>query len=701
MSGNNRTFEVDKFLTRQLFLKNPDNTTPPANLAVLTDGTGGTYLRSVYNAANPSGYNAVYLVDQQVSTVANLAYNTLKLKEGLGVAILKDRDDNIVIKSVSIIPSSFSFISTPTGIIYSERVMDTLKIMPLYGVNVSVSSNQLYIGGNASFGRINVSTINSTKSAIVASPEISSFSVVPGFGIDLQVRRPNTLVIATTSKSYALNKVTVNSAAEYNFNSTFNNLNLNSQGNLSLKQTDPNSLEITSHSFSKIVTSNGDQVSSALTGPTLKFLTGYGLETKVSDSTIQINSTKPAFDLFKTPRGSILATTTSTNVNFLSGYGIDYSIYGQNLTIKLASTFGSAIQTETVSTIATQNSVFNLRAGSSIEYSNTPDGALKIDTNDFSEIRAGCQILNSNNSDPYYKKKLRLLGLGSILVQGDPLTNTVAFLLTGGQAQSTFGNSYAFSQVLINSTVNSINEDTTKFPCPFILNSAPNHSATLGITGINPISVIPRYDFFQSSLFYIGLDKDALYRSTIANIDVSTLSVKNSVVLSKPGPGTLLTVQKISCQQAEIQNLTLSSIVSPQGNTLLSFDFLNSRVGINKNDTQPLATLDVSGTIVARAYATYSDPVLKSFTKDYTVTPEELDSLVPKHFNWLIDNTADVGFSANDVEKVLPQAVQIGPTGLKMVDYSRLSIVTIACLRDSNNRIKALESTLQAIQSKL
>ena len=71
--------------------------------------------------------------------------------------------------------------------------------------------------------------------------------------------------------------------------------------------------------------------------------------------------------------------------------------------------------------------------------------------------------------------------------------------------------------------------------------------------------------------------------------------------------------------------------------------------------------------------------------------------MVPKYFNWVEDNSHDVGFSADDVESVLPEAVKIGPTGLKMVDYSKLTIVAIASIHDSNKRIKALESTLKAL----
>jgi len=686
-----KTLEIDKFLTRQLYLKNPDNTIPPANLAVLTDGTGGTYLRSVYNAANPSGYNAVYLVDTNVSTVANLAYNTLKLKEGPGVALLKDRDDAIVIKSVSIVPSSFSFISTPSGTIYSEKVMDTLNIIPAYGVNLSIIDNQIHLGGQAGFGAIYLSS--TTNQSIIAGPQVSSFTIVPKFGIDIQIQSSNQIVIGTTSKGHSLNKITVNSTISYNFDSTFNTLNLNTIGNLDLLQTDSNSLQITSNSFSNIVTSNEDRIDSGLSGPSLKFLTGFGLETKVSGSSLQIKSTKPAFGKITTEKGTILATETSTFINLYRGYGIDYNIYGQDLTIGLASTFGSAIVTETVSTIATRNSIFNLRAGSSIEYSNTSDGALKIDTNDFNEIKVGCQILNSNNPDPMYKKKLRFLGLGPLVVQGDPLTNTISFLLSNQSQPSTL--TYSYSQVLIYSTVNSV-QDTLS--CPFILNSAPNFSATLGIVGISPITVTPRYDFLQSSLFYIALDTNALFKSTIANIDVSTLSVKNSLVLSNNNNTTLLSVDVISTGKLDLQHLTISSIDSFTGNPLMSFDYINNRVGINKNGAPSLATLDISGTIVAKTYATYSDPVLKSFDKEFTITPEELETIQPRYFKWLADDSNDVGFSANDIEKVLPEAVKVGPTGLKMVDYSRLSVLTVASLIKSNSRIKNLESTLKGIQ---
>ena len=125
-----------------------------------------------------------------------------------------------------------------------------------------VKDNKLHLGGNAGFGAIYLSS----QSSIVASNQISSFTIVPDFGIDIKVQSPNTLVIGTTSKTHALNRITVNSTISYNFDSTFNALNLETIGNLALLQTDSNSLQITSNSFSEIVTSDGTTIDSGLTG---------------------------------------------------------------------------------------------------------------------------------------------------------------------------------------------------------------------------------------------------------------------------------------------------------------------------------------------------------------------------------------------------------------------------------------------------
>jgi len=219
----------------------------------------------------------------------------------------------------------------------------------------------------------------------------------------------------------------------------------------------------------------------------------------------------------------------------------------------------------------------------------------------------------------------------------------------------------------------------------------------------------------KSSMFYIAIDKENLFSQPISTLnvqeivtnklgvnklDVNTVNA-NDIEVSSLRISTSVLMISMSTIKADVGSINITNIESNSSNPLIHFDYLNNRVGLCKNGKPPLATLDVSGTVLAKTYATYSDPTLKNFTGEFTILPEQLDELVPQYFDWKEDNSHDVGFSADHVERIIPEAVKIGPTGLKMVDYSRISIVTVASLRDSNKRIKALESTLQALQSKM
>jgi hypothetical protein len=70
MNVNRKTLDIDSIVIRQLGIKNPDNTVPVENLAVLTDGNGGTYLRNI-NGNTLQGFNRVFLPDTNASTISN------------------------------------------------------------------------------------------------------------------------------------------------------------------------------------------------------------------------------------------------------------------------------------------------------------------------------------------------------------------------------------------------------------------------------------------------------------------------------------------------------------------------------------------------------------------------------------------------------------------------------------------------------
>ena len=683
MNVNRKNLDVDTFLTRQLCLKNPDNTDPAANLAVLTDGKGGTYLRNVFGGATiPTGFNALYLPDTNTSTVANNAYNVLSFKAGTGVSIFFDNQKNVVFNTIPIVPSSFSYISTPAGTIYADMVQANFNMVPQYGVNFSVSNNKLLIGGNPSFGTITVTNQSSTNQ-IVAGPTVSSFAIQAGFGVDISLSTNQTIQIATSQKAYSLNQITIDNLSTFMFGSTFNNLNMTAKGNLRITQQTPSTLNLETHGFSRIVT-----------------------------DTNQI----------------LEASTSVESLSLVRGYGLDYAISPSSLTILLASTMARTIQTETVSTIATSSSVFNLRAGSSIQYTNTAEGALKIDTLDFNKITCSeGGVLYSNNIDnSTVNKTMNLVGGGGVSVKGDPLSNTVSFLFTG-RLPSTVGTPYSYAQILIYSSIANVMQPVTS---PYVLNAAPNYSATLGIAGLSPVVITPSTSPTESSIFYIGVDSQLLLQTPSTNIghlnstvttystklvessiNVSTLTSNNifnnnlnvsSINVSSITISANAVINNISSNYAAINNMTVSSIINPASltaNPLMSFNYSTNCVGINKKGATLTnnVSLDISGAILANTFATYSDPSLKEFTNPYNLTLSNLDSLNPSHFRWLSDEKEDVGFSANEIETILPSAVSLGPSGLKLVDYSKISIISIAALKDAHNRIKALESTVQIL----
>jgi hypothetical protein len=144
-----------------------------------------------------------------------------------------------------------------------------------------------------------------------------------------------------------------------------------------------------------------------------------------------------------------------------------------------------------------------------------------------------------------------------------------------------------------------------------------------------------------------------------------------------------------------------TSTIGTATNQLMQFDYVNSQIGINLQNISPQATLHVGGTVLAQSFASYSDSSLKNFISEYTIEANDLTALKPWNFKWLVDNQVDVGFAAEDVEKILPTAVKKTVDGLKMVDYGRLSVISIAALRETNNRLQVVESTLTSLLARL
>jgi hypothetical protein len=170
--------------------------------------------------------------------------------------------------------------------------------------------------------------------------------------------------------------------------------------------------------------------------------------------------------------------------------------------------------------------------------------------------------------------------------------------------------------------------------------------------------------------------KDAIYfssQSVNANLlNASTLYAENARWRRATG------------NELTLSTLCVSTIVGNAG-PILTFDKTNYRVGVNLGPLMPLATLDVSGVIIANNFVTTSDRRLK---QDITVLP-----LPPyiSSYKYKMEGVEDIGVIADEVEAIAPCCVYTRPDGYKAVSYPKLVPILLSYIHDLNARITAIE----------
>jgi hypothetical protein len=110
---------------------------------------------------------------------------------------------------------------------------------------------------------------------------------------------------------------------------------------------------------------------------------------------------------------------------------------------------------------------------------------------------------------------------------------------------------------------------------------------------------------------------------------------------------------------------------------------------------QPItARLDTDGILYANTFTSTSDERLKVNIKTIDDPFIILNEIKGVRFNWKDGGDPSVGVIAQDVEKVLPEAVKTDPEGMKSVCYDMLIGVLIEAIKDQQKRIDDLEMRL-------
>jgi hypothetical protein len=132
------------------------------------------------------------------------------------------------------------------------------------------------------------------------------------------------------------------------------------------------------------------------------------------------------------------------------------------------------------------------------------------------------------------------------------------------------------------------------------------------------------------------------------------------------------------------------------------WDNANSRLGVGAA-TLPSYTIDVTGTVRATSFIYSSDRRLKQDIAPISDPLIKISQLMGVSFVWKSGTPKagehDVGVIAQDVEKVVPEAVQTDASGYKAVDYARLVPLLISAINEQQKEIDDLKIQVAALRA--
>ena len=226
-----------------------------------------------------------------------------------------------------------------------------------------------------------------------------------------------------------------------------------------------------------------------------------------------------------------------------------------------------------------------------------------------------------------------------------------------------------------------------------------------------------RFGTPDNSSLFIFADSDDLKSSQRMVIDNS-----GNIGINTTSPGTLFTVYKDGTQASsvsttyQIQTVSDSNggIAIQAGDSSIAYlvfgdngDYDAGRIAYKNashdlcfytNNTEEMV-LDSDGDLhvdrdVVAFSTTPSDKRLKTNIKDINYGLETIMKLNPKQYDWKKDETHDIGFIAQEVEKIIPEIVKDKKhfdKEIKTLDYEKLTAVLIKAVQELKQEIEELK----------
>jgi len=106
----------------------------------------------------------------------------------------------------------------------------------------------------------------------------------------------------------------------------------------------------------------------------------------------------------------------------------------------------------------------------------------------------------------------------------------------------------------------------------------------------------------------------------------------------------------------------------------------------------------LNGNVTASSYACQSDQRLKKNIHPITNALDKVQRLDGVTFNWKKSGDKSMGLIAQNVEKVVPELVGVGPDGMKSIQYGNMVGLLIEAMKEQQKKIEKLEKQVAVLQ---
>jgi hypothetical protein len=188
-------------------------------------------------------------------------------------------------------------------------------------------------------------------------------------------------------------------------------------------------------------------------------------------------------------------------------------------------------------------------------------------------------------------------------------------------------------------------------------------------------------------------DAVVLGGASAAAATVTTLQCNSTVTCGSDGSGVNLTLYGQTANEKVVYNAGNHNLVWTDSSNA-------THITIGGDGTAEYAIDVATGTnnknkMRAAAFVTYSDERLKHDVKPLRNALKTVNSLKAVNFTWKSDGGKDFGFLAQDLKKIIPQAVHGTDEGLFGVDYGRLTAVLVSAIQEQSLEIEALKAEIK------